>query len=474
MYLVVFITTNNLDKRGSVMTTNNDSLISQDILKYSYLILPFKFTESIDEHKILSSDYFELCDHSKIKYNRLYKHISDSISEKNKDRTIHDFWFNRNKHFTSFFRTELHFSLINELQQNIMIRGYMKDIFIYCFDNGIGFFVIHFVFDNDTNIDDICEVLNKLKKINREMKDAQLSIASLTKELNLMELITNIMSKLYIDSDLFFQYSNKKYVSATLINSFCYTSPQEEAKIIEDIECLKRSQPRSYGTYYSKKDTFIRPFKNMYWAFSTQGVANINYFDPEIGNTSFVKTFYKNVKREYLLMSLIILNQEYMLLDYCQKFVQSIDEIPSNEELNRLYKFQIHNTYSIVSYLEHYRSFYEAYYNELGIDQVLKEVNAKQQAIYQANKNKASEKKAKKEASVNKFTKILSVTLSIFGISGLINNIANLISRENALELTLIVVPSVALVVAVTILLSNVFSKASENKHRRKSKNERR
>lgn len=449
------------------------------IFKYTFMIIPFKFKGIIDNDKILESGYFKPCDHNKIKYDRLYKHVADSISSDNKERTIFDFWVNREEVCPELFRKTLNFNVVTENKKSFKAEGYLKDIFIYCFENGIGFFVLNFVFDENIDFNSMCEILNKLKKVNRVLKDSKFEILLNDERLDLFPKINYILGKLDIDYDLFFQHSSKEYVSATMLNSFTYFEPQVgidkenlERDIVHQLECLKRSQGSSFGALENKGGKYIRPFKNMSWAFSTQGIANINYNDPDVGNIKFLQTFYRNVKREYLLMALIILNQEFVLLDYCQKFTSSMEEVPSIEELNRLYNFKIHGTFTTVSHLEHYRAFYSHYSEALGIEEILQEVNTKQNAIYLSNQNKIEEEKAKRVKNINRFTKILSVILSIFGITGLINNVASLLAREKAWVISLIVVGivivSVTLVMLISEILDKRFKQKSEHKKNKK------
>ncbi len=445
------------------------------IFKYTFMIIPFKFKGEIKNLDIINSNYFKPCDHNRIQYDRLYKHVADSVAENNADRTIIDFWVNRDLMFTDLFRKTLKFKVLTENKKTFITEGYLKDIFLYCFENGIGFIVLNFVFDENIDINSMCEILNKLKKIKRERDNSKLDILLNKKSIDLFTIIEQVADKLDVKYDLFFQHSNKEYVSATMLNSFTYFNPikdDEKEKLEEDIihqlECLKRSQGNSYGTLETDEKKYIRPFKNMSWAFSTQGIANINYNDPDVGNIKFLTTFYKNVKREYLLMTLIVLNQEFMLLDYCQKFTSSIDEIPSVEELNRLYNFKIHGTFTTVSHLEHYRAFYSHYSDELGIDKILEEVNTKQNAIYLSNKNRIAEEKAKRDKNINRFTKVLSVILSIFGITGLINNVANLMTREKVCIISIIVVSVVIVAIIVVMVISEILDKRFKQKSEHK------
>lgn len=443
-----------------------------NVLKYTFMIVPFKIDGDIDYDAILTSKFFQPCDHKRIKYDRLYKHVADSIDENNINRTIKDFWVDLENNMPDYYKKVLTFRAINENNQTYLTEGYLKDIFVYCFENGIGFIVLNFVFDELANIDTISEILNKLKKINRNIDNSKFEIKNGKEEVDLFSILLRIKNELFDQCNLFFQHSSDRYVSAIMLNAFTYLEPQKDEVILHNLECLKRSQGNSYGTIENSNNNFLRPFKNMFWAFSTQGIANITYNDPSVGNFEFLKTFYRNVKREYLLMTLIVLNQEYTLLDYCQRFVSSSDNLPTLNDLNRLYNFKIHGTFTTVSHLEHYRSFYSYYSEELGIQKIFDEVNTKQNAIYLTNKNKIADEKARRDKNINKFTKVLSVILSIFGITGLINNVANLYARENALIISGIVLSVVIVAVAAVMIISEIRDKRFKTKseHKRKKK----
>ena len=99
-------------------------------------------------------------------------------------------------------------------------------------------------------------------------------------------------------------------------------------------------------------------------------------------------------------------------------------------------------------------------------------MNSKQNAIYLSNKNKLTEEKAKRDKKINRFTKVLSVILSIFGITGLINNVATLLTRENAFLMSIIVVLvivfAVILIIALSVISDYRFKRKSEHKKKKK------
>lgn len=456
-------------------------LLNQDVLKYTFMIVPLKFKGRVDNEKIAGTDFFMEGDRSKIKFDRLYKHVADCLDKNNADRSIYDFWVDRERVHCDVFRTPLSFKAVTETKQTFVTQGYLKDAFVYLFTDGIGFIVLNFVFDVSTDINAFCELMNKLKKLNRQMDNTKLEITRGGEEVNVFSLIEDIARNLGLDCDLFFQHSSKNYVSAVMLNAFTHDKPLPQEQIIEQLACLKRSQGNSYGTCDEAQD-YLHPFKNMYWAFSTQGVANITYFDPKVGNTAFLKSFYNNITREYLLMTLIVLNQEYTLLDYCQKFVATPDEIPSVEELNRLYNFKIHSTYTTVSHLEHYRNFYSRFMEEMGISRIMEEVDVKQNSIYLTNKNRQEEERRRKEDErtrrskhLNDLIKVLSAMLSVFGVVELINNVAYFMEAGNSWNFPIsriifIVIGSVIGVCLIAVITVMIISIISEKRNARRGK----
>lgn len=134
------------------------------MFKYTFMIIPFKFEGNINEEEIARFGYLLPCDHNRIKYDRLYKHVANSISGNNPERSIYDYWVNREEYFSEVFRHPLNFKVVTENKKTFTTEGYLKDIFVYCFENGIGFIVVNFVFDENIDINTMCEILNKLKK----------------------------------------------------------------------------------------------------------------------------------------------------------------------------------------------------------------------------------------------------------------------------------------------------------------------
>ena len=484
-----------MEKRKKPQETVKDArdILSDDILKYTFMIVPFKFQGAVDDGKIVGSDYFEKVDHKKLKYDRLYKHVAACIYEDNPDRSVYDYWVDREKCYPEVFRKVLDFDATTEGGQNFQAQGYLKDAFVYLFGDGIGFIVFNFVFDNATDVNCFCEIMNKLKKLKRD--SSLFKVRRGEETVDIFGMAVDISQKLGLNLDLFFQHSSKDYVSAIMLNSFTHDEPQRQEDLLTQLARLKRSQGASYGTC-DEAQGYLRPFENMYWAFSTQGVANVNCLDPKVGNDKFLKGFYDNVTREYLFMTLIVLNQEYTLLDYCQKFVSKSYEAPSVEELNRLYNFKIHNTYTTVSHLEHYRTFYSKFMEEMGVERILEEVDAKQESIRLTYKNRAEEEqrkldeqqrekeeeRAKRSKHLNDLIKVLSAMLSVFGIAELVSNIAYFLEVGTKWSLPVasiifIVIGSVIgiciLAVGIVMLISIIREKRAllrEKKNKRKDK----
>lgn len=320
-----------------------------DIIKYTYMIVPFRFSESLDA--LDNSEFFTPVDHDNIRYNRLYKHVGSCISPDNASRTIFDYDVNIQKLVPQFCNKVLNFC-VEKGDKKYKADGMLNEALVFKFSTGVGFIVLNVVFAEDTDIEVFCEIMNKLKKINRTLSDAKFEIVCDGAKVGIFDVLTAIKEKLNGQIDLFFQHNSDKYVSATMLNSFTFTECIEEKMLFHYLESLRKSQGETFGTLEEVEGEYLHPFKNMYWGFSTQGVANVNNLDPATDNIDFYKSFYTNVRQEYLLMTLILLNQEFTLLDFCAKFTLA-DEEPKVSDLNRLYDFKLVNTFTVVSHLEH-------------------------------------------------------------------------------------------------------------------------
>ena len=293
-----------------------------DEIKYTFMIIPFCLEEGelFEEKKVTDSGFFCSIDHNNIKYERLYKHIVNNvIGEKNIRRTIFDFDIDMQKFLPNMADKLLRFSIIKDGEEKYMVRGLLKNVLMYYFLDGCGFIVLHFIYEENTPLEQLAEVLNCLKKFDREKACFKVKVEN-REEFEIASLLEEIKKKIGLKIQLFFQHSSRGYVSSVMLNSFLLEGEDVNEQYIQyALDCLKRSQGRSYGTTDNLKYE-IHPFKGMYWAFSTQGIANINYVSPEASNKKFYLSFHDNVRQEYLLMTLILLNQEYTLLEFCQKF----------------------------------------------------------------------------------------------------------------------------------------------------------
>lgn len=383
----------------------------QNVIKYSFMIVPFKMDKSIKDSNLKNNDFFIEYKEDQIRYEKLYKHINNAIVFGNDNHSIEDYGINLEKYFPEWYKKELTFKVEDK---GYNVKGYLKEVITYFFNSGIGFNVFFFVFDEKTSIDEYTEVINKLKKIDRDA--INFNIYSDDKAIGVYSILEEIKNKVGYDMDFFFQHNYKEYVSSTMLNSFTFDHEIEEHEIFNYLECLKRSQPESYGVVVNEDD-YLHPFKNIYWGFSSQGIGNVNYC-LEGQQEDFIKNFNQRVRREYLLMVLILLNQQFTLMDFCIDYTvlfndkSSFDDKSVIEHTNRLYMFKVQNTYTVVSHLEHYRKFYKKLYEKLNIDDILKEVESKQDAIYARYENEKRKQKERKEKKQNIWMSVFSVILS--------------------------------------------------------------
>lgn len=433
-------------------------MIDKEKLKYSFMIIPFKINGNKMFSGKLNSDFFIEVDSKEKKYQKLYKHIENAINSVNKNRYISEYVVNRKKYF-KHYDNYLEFNTINKCNNNsFKTLGYVDNISCYVFNDSLGFIIYNYIFDNSVDFDSYCDIINLLKKIDRVETGKCLEIKSGALTINLREELDYIAKQFGGDVELFFQHNSDKYVSATMLNSFCFDEIIDEKTVVRSLECLKKSKSKDFHVLELKEHDYLNPFEGIYWGFSTQGIGNINYcVDNSI--KSFIYTFYDRVKKEYLLMMLLLLNQEYTLMDFCICFSEdfyvksSFNKKTVIENSNRLYRFKILNTYTIVSHLDHYRQFYKMYYNVLNIDELMKEVTDKQDAIYATYNNNKLKKKSYFEFVLTILIALMPVVLVIPDL------IVHLNSENKGVFLGTIISIGVYFIIGIVVSVVGLFKK---------------
>ncbi|SHG45696.1 CorA family divalent cation transporter [Ornithinibacillus halophilus] len=174
-----------------------------------------------------------------------------------------------------------------------------------------------------------------------------------------------------------------------------------------------------YKETYHKKTTLddvVRPFDNVMWSLSAEGVSNLVYTVDDKQTMKFFKNTYKN-RREtnYYYMYVLALLQKYSLLYFTistnellfQSSVYLGEEMTweaRNEELKRtrefqakMLKFTIHGFYEQVSYHTHYNDLYEQLIKVNRIPELKQELSPKIEAFHQVVESLVHEQNEKEK-----------------------------------------------------------------------------
>ncbi|WP_394186766.1 CorA family divalent cation transporter [Metabacillus halosaccharovorans] len=209
-------------------------------------------------------------------------------------------------------------------------------------------------------------------------------------------------------------FTNQKKVGQhALLYTSAYIEPSLESEIEKEtskdfgLMVANKAYKISHGyrdTYFKdiKIEDIIRPFDNIMWSFSSEGVCNLVYTLPNEQTMKFFDETFKTVRvTNYYYMYVLALFQRYSLLYYTIKssdllFQSSVylgEELSKekrDDELKRTrhfygktLKFTIHGYYEQVSYHSHYNEIYEELIKALRIGELQQELSPKTEAFHQ-------------------------------------------------------------------------------------------
>lgn len=403
--------------------------------KSTFAIIPFKFK---GDFKVYGQRAVEsgIWQEKVSDYSRMYKHVHISASPQNPHRSILEYSVSLSPEksaelgFNVSETDKYIFSGRNQIGDSYTEALLVPEIKMFIFETNIGFFTCKFVFEEDIDFEPMCELTCLIKKMrfsedNQKNKSLTMRREGEERYINLLKIIQYLVNdeELMPGADLFFERSDvRKRVSAFMLSSFLFEKELDEDQAASYLRPLKRAQSKAHEVRFSReyeKPKILRPFKNMFWGFSSQGAANINYVVDGISNEKFIRSLNDTVQREYLFMTVFLLNQAYTLMDYCQAFSTIADRAVSEEELTRMHNFRLRHVYNTISNLEHYREYYRRLRDALAIDSLLEEVDSKQASLYRQKEELRNQHLKKIEDRIVAITAIVTV---ILGVQGIISN----------------------------------------------------
>ncbi len=442
--------------------------------KYTFAIIPFKFNidfKTFGENAINSGMWQEI----DADYSRMYKHIHDCITPENPHRSIIEYSISLSPEKSAELGFNVSdtvgyiFSGRNQIGDHYTERILVPEIKMFVFETNIGFFTCKFVFDANIDFEPMCELTCLIKKMRFSQEISKNKSLTMRREgenryINLLEIFQCLVKgeQFIPGADLFFERSNvKKRVSAFMFSSFLFETELTEEDAASYLKPLKRAQSKAHEVRFSRefeKSRILRPFKNMFWGFSSQGAANINYVVEGMSNETFIRSMNTTIQREYLFMTVFLLNQAYTLIDYCQAFSTIADKAVSDAELQRMHKFRLSHVFYTVSNLEHYREYYRRLRESLAIEKLLEEVDSKQASLYMQKEAQRNEQLKKIEDKIIAITAIVTVVLGVQGIISNLNSGYFLLEVIGWKELVLWFIAASALLIILILFVIKAFN----------------
>lgn len=340
-------------------------------------IIPFTFEDV--------NDLTELFDGHKYETNHLIKNVSDKLngedsigkSYKMKDSSRKLFQFGNSNN-------EMVIETRNNKKYTIKLTG----IYVHVFESHLGFldFEWEYLVDDEYDYLEVSYFLNELKNSDNiiKIKSGKDSYRSII----FKDAIKEILNKCFVGVVGFdgkgMNFQDLKPISY----EYVYVKDNDREKIINSLNKAKNGYKESYKA--SESENLIS-FDNSYWGASGNAIVNISSStnDP-VTNKFFETNFISSFKTNYLVLTLLVLNQRFTLLKRIgqasnlvlykikkdeKEIIKSIKEIDSMVYKSELYN--VRDNFFVASYVEHINKFYLYLRSMLGISELEKELQIK-------------------------------------------------------------------------------------------------
>ena len=301
---------------------------------------------------------------------------------------------------------------------------------LYLFQTQIGFLVYKITYPDGENrgsrknrtydegdIRELVEKIYYLKKLYNGQKNIQLSLKTSkdtqkTFDLNLSELSEGLLSFAEMTVETYFESSNRHPHQALVYTGVSLEEPWEEEEALENLFYLRRSFKKSY--LISKEETrtiseeVYKPFENIYWGVSMEGLAGIAYKSDQ--SPFSTEGFLNRCEGSYFYLYILALHQRYALINFSieasklgQNHRNKLEALKDLKE--KLLNFHLQWMFKHLSNITHYTVLYEKMKASLRIEEALEELNSEIHLLSEMEQLRKEEILYEKEEAMDKLEK---------------------------------------------------------------------
>lgn len=264
-------------------------------------------------------------------------------------------------------------------------------------------------------------------------------LSSTDGEVFLENVTTQLLDSLTIES--YFEKQDRAHHSISFSAVLLGTLKEEEEKRIPEYLFQMRKSftdsylPSKYDLDIDNNSSIFQPFGNSIWGVSMEAISNIAFLTGEDKTDKFFQNgFFNNLERTYFYLYLLALQQKYTLLKLsvaAGSLHEQISELTlakQSETVNlfkeRVIRFLVRSNYKQVSYVTHHADLYKTIRSQLGIDDLLEEINSEVEALSSFIDIKEERENRKKETRMNNLIQFITlaflpitVLTGIFGMN---------------------------------------------------------
>lgn len=378
-------------------------------LNFSYIFIPFYFSNFEQFNASVSSDEHWIENDDKIKY--LHKYVADRLmKEDGGEKNTYHYKFNREK--SSELGVGLNNCIYSVHSKEGKYEFRISDIETFVFDNNVSILALQLKFlENDPL--KISSAQYYLRKISDEKIEHTVESGEKIEETFVdiaQRLFKNQLEKFNVD---FFFYATRGTERA---NFLTYIDVKKKKSYAKELFYLKWCYHDGfvYDPISDQDDCSYIASTNSAWGIShSAAVCLVNRAGRQ---KNFIETtFQKNFKANYLFTYALLLHQKYTMYLYLTKL--SVDANPNLEELEKykesLYQFENQYMFSYISEVPQYQRFYESNAKAFRLKEMFEDVKEPLSCLTEMQRQRAEEMQRADEKKLNDTLLTLSL-LTIF------------------------------------------------------------
>lgn len=317
--------------------------------------------------------------------------------------------------------------IMNSPTDETVIKKYpfsISEVYVYCFDTGVGIFTFHIPYENDTEDETIINVCSSLRcsakhegsyggvPINKNGEQTYLSCIADSE-------LSALLGSTYTLFDNFNANSMKR---VDMFSAVLCDADTNEIKFDKNCYLLANTLDTRDTEISLTDNIFYRPQKYTRWSFSKRGCCVVSNLTGMAKTDSFLScNWFNSIQTNYFYTYMMILHQKYAIYNYLNTVASDTNNnfIKFNQE--SLIDFNSKYVFTIVSDEDFIQNVYLRVKDAVDIDEVYTDLLDELKRMFEYSQLKSEESNEIRNNKLNIISVIISILCSITIIFDTIN-----------------------------------------------------